>query len=69
MATITYLSGLIAPAAMGWVAGALSYPAAFAMVALAAAAMAALAGTLRRPGGSPAVGPRRPSRPLRQPTG
>ncbi len=69
VATITYLSGLIAPAAMGWVAGALSYPAAFAMVALAAAAMAALAGTLRRPGGSPAVGPRRPSRPLRQPTG
>lgn len=32
VATITYLSGLIAPAVTGWAAGGLSYPAAFAMI-------------------------------------
>lgn len=32
MATITYLSGLVAPAVTGWVAGGLSYPAAFAVI-------------------------------------
>lgn len=47
VATITYLSGLIAPAATGWVAAALSYPAAFAMLTAFAAAMALLAGVLR----------------------
>ena len=65
VATITYLSGLIAPAAMGWVAGAVSYPAAFAMVVLVGVAMAVLAGTLRR-GGSPGAGPRRDIRPQRR---
>ncbi|MEV5498813.1 MFS transporter [Nonomuraea fuscirosea] len=32
VATITYLSGLVAPAVTGWVAGGLSYPAAFAVI-------------------------------------
>ena len=47
VATITYLSGLIAPAATGWTAGALSYPAAFCLVTVMAALMALLAGALR----------------------
>ncbi|MFC5831090.1 MFS transporter [Nonomuraea insulae] len=32
MATMTYLSGLVAPAVTGWVAGGLSYPAAFGVI-------------------------------------
>jgi MFS family permease len=47
VATITYLSGLVAPAATGWIAGALSYPAAFALVTVMAAMMAVLAGAVR----------------------
>ena len=47
VATITYLSGLVAPAVTGWTAGALSYPAAFAMITAFAAAMALPAGALR----------------------
>lgn len=47
VATITYMSGLIAPAVTGWAAGAVSYPAAFALVAVFAAAMALQAGALR----------------------
>ncbi|WP_214326560.1 MFS transporter [Nonomuraea sediminis] len=47
VATITYLSGLIAPAVTGWVAGGLSYPAAFAMITGVAALLALLAPVLR----------------------
>ena len=47
VATITYLSGLIAPAAIGWTAGAFSYPAAFGLITAMAALMALLAGALR----------------------
>ena len=47
VATITYMSGLIAPAAIGWTAGAAGYPAAFALITVAAAALALLAGALR----------------------
>lgn len=47
VATITYMSGLIAPAAIGWTAGAAGYPAAFALITAAAAALAVLAGALR----------------------
>lgn len=47
VATITYLSGLVAPAVTGWTAGAVSYPAAFALITAFAAAMALLAGALR----------------------
>ncbi|GAA2769899.1 hypothetical protein GCM10020219_042440 [Nonomuraea dietziae] len=49
VATITYLSGLIAPAVTGWAAGALSYPAAFAMITAIVAVMTLLAGALRPP--------------------
>ncbi|MEU4547420.1 MFS transporter [Nonomuraea dietziae] len=54
VATITYLSGLIAPAVTGWAAGALSYPAAFAMITAIVAVMTLLAGALRprRPAGT-----------------
>ncbi|MBW8482821.1 MFS transporter [Actinomadura parmotrematis] len=61
VATITYLSGLLAPAVTGWIAGAASYPAAFAVVTALAAAMALLASVLRPPaaagtsGGGPVV--------------
>ncbi|GAA4069229.1 MFS transporter [Nonomuraea soli] len=47
VATITYLSGLTAPAITGWAAGAFSYPAAFTLVAVILVAMSALAGALR----------------------
>lgn len=47
VATITYLSGLIAPAVTGWVAGGLSYPAAFAMITGVAVLLALLAPVLR----------------------
>lgn len=58
VATITYLSGLIAPAAIGWTAGAAGYPAAFALITVSAAALAVLAGALRtRPDHAPASAP------------
>ncbi|MBS2533092.1 MFS transporter [Catenulispora sp. NF23] len=58
VATITYLSGLIAPAAIGWTAGAAGYPAAFALITVSAAALAVLAGALRtRPDRAPASAP------------
>ncbi|WP_030173890.1 MFS transporter [Spirillospora albida] len=47
VATINYLSVLAAPAVTGWVAGALSYPAAFAMITCMAAGMPLAAGALR----------------------
>ncbi|GAA4241261.1 MFS transporter [Actinomadura meridiana] len=47
VATITYLSGLTAPAVTGWTAGALSYPAAFAMITGVVALMTLSAGALR----------------------
>lgn len=47
VATITYLSGLTAPAITGWTAGALSYPAAFAMITCVVAVMTLSAGALR----------------------
>lgn len=47
VATITYLSGLIAPAVTGWVAGGVSYPAAFAMITGVAVLMTLLAPVLR----------------------
>lgn len=51
VATITYLSGLTAPAITGWTAGALSYPAAFAMITCVVAVMTLSAGALRPRGG------------------
>ncbi|WP_396454285.1 MFS transporter [Actinomadura sp.] len=59
VATITYLSGLTAPAVTGWTAGALSYPAAFAMITCVVAVMTLAAGALRPRGagrGAPAPG-------------
>lgn len=54
VATITYMSGLIAPAAIGWTAGAAGYPAAFAVITVSAASLTALAGALRpTPQGAP----------------
>jgi MFS family permease len=50
VATITYLSGLTAPAVTGWTAGALSYRAAFAMITCVVAVMTLSAGALRPPG-------------------
>ncbi|QKW35827.1 MFS transporter [Actinomadura sp. NAK00032] len=47
VATITYLSGLTAPAVTGWTAGALSYRAAFAMITCVVAVMTLSAGALR----------------------
>ncbi|MER6811903.1 MFS transporter [Spirillospora sp. NPDC000708] len=47
VATITYLSGLTAPAVTGWAAGALSYPAAFALITCICAPTVLLAGALR----------------------
>lgn len=47
VATITYLSGLTAPAVTGWTAGALSYPAAFALITCICAPTVLLAGALR----------------------
>jgi MFS transporter len=47
VATITYMSGLIAPAAIGWTAGVAGYPAAFALITVAAAALVVMAGALR----------------------
>ncbi|NUS08804.1 MAG: MFS transporter, partial [Nonomuraea sp.] len=47
IATITYLSGLVAPAVVGWVAGGLSYPVAFALITCVAVALTLLAPVLR----------------------
>ncbi|MFG6191016.1 MFS transporter [Nonomuraea sp. JJY05] len=47
VATITYLSGLIAPAVTGWVAGALGYPAAFALITCVVVLLTLLAPVLR----------------------
>jgi MFS family permease len=47
VATITYLSGLIAPAVTGWVAGALNYPTAFALITGVIALLTLLAPVLR----------------------
>ncbi|MFI6734309.1 MFS transporter [Nonomuraea sp. NPDC050451] len=47
VATITYLSGLIAPAVTGWVAGALSYPAAFALITCVVVLLTVLAPVVR----------------------
>lgn len=47
VATITYLSGLIAPAITGWTAGALSYPAAFVLITAMVVVMAILAKALQ----------------------
>lgn len=53
VATITYLSGLTAPAVTGWTAGALSYPAAFALITCVAGVMSVTAGALAPRGGDP----------------
>ncbi|MEU7895868.1 MFS transporter [Nonomuraea sp. NPDC049152] len=47
VATITYLSGLTAPAITGWVAGGISYPAAFAMITGVAVLMVLLSAAMR----------------------
>ncbi|WP_188194516.1 MFS transporter [Nonomuraea sp. SYSU D8015] len=47
VATITYLSGLIAPAVTGWVAGALNYPTAFALITAVVVLLPLLAPALR----------------------
>ncbi|MFE3451610.1 MFS transporter [Nonomuraea sp. NPDC059194] len=47
VATITYLSGLTAPAVTGWVAGGISYPAAFGMITGVAVLMVLLATAMR----------------------
>ncbi|MEV4177313.1 MFS transporter [Nonomuraea sp. NPDC049709] len=47
VATITYLSGMIAPAVTGWVAGGLSYPAAFALITGVVVVLTLLAQVLR----------------------
>uniref|UniRef100_UPI003F49A7FB MFS transporter n=1 Tax=Nonomuraea bangladeshensis TaxID=404385 RepID=UPI003F49A7FB len=56
VATITYLSGLIAPAVTGWVAGALSYPAAFALITCVVVLLTLLAPVLRPSRTSPSQG-------------
>ncbi|MFC7646505.1 hypothetical protein ACFQX6_42445 [Streptosporangium lutulentum] len=55
IATITYLSGLTAPAVTGWVAGGVSYPAAFAMITGVMVLLTLLAPVLRP---APAAAPR-----------
>jgi MFS family permease len=63
VATITYLSGLTAPAVTGWAAGALSYPAAFALITCICAPAVLLAGALRP---RPARLPEAAERPVRE---
>ncbi|MGP4094888.1 MFS transporter [Nonomuraea sp. KM90] len=55
VATITYLSGMIAPAVTGWVAGGLSYPAAFALITGVVVVLTLLAQVLRPSGGGGGV--------------
>jgi MFS family permease len=57
VATITYLSGLTAPAITGWTAGALSYPAAFALITCVVAVMTVTAGALDARGGGATARP------------
>ncbi|MEV6865544.1 MFS transporter [Streptosporangium subroseum] len=57
IATITYLSGLTAPAVTGWVAGGLSYPAAFAMVTGVMVLLTLLAPVLRPAPAGPHAAP------------
>ncbi|MEV0198169.1 MFS transporter [Nonomuraea sp. NPDC050691] len=47
VASITYLSGLTAPAVTGWIAGAVSYPVAFAVITAVVAPVTLLAPALR----------------------
>ncbi|NVI87345.1 MFS transporter [Actinomadura sp. BRA 177] len=61
VATITYLSGLTAPAVTGWTAGALSYPAAFAMITCVVAVMTLTAGALRPRDTAPGAPTSKPS--------
>ncbi|RVX37948.1 fucose permease [Nonomuraea polychroma] len=49
VATITYLSGMIAPAVTGWLADTLGYPAAFALITGVIVLLPLLAPALRRP--------------------
>ncbi|MFI6789188.1 MFS transporter [Nonomuraea sp. NPDC050383] len=48
VATITYMSGLVAPAVTGWIAGGVSYPAAFAVITAVVVPVTFLAPVLRR---------------------
>ncbi|MEV0384232.1 MFS transporter [Nonomuraea sp. NPDC050643] len=57
VATITYLSGLVAPAVTGWVAGGLSYPAAFAVITAVVVLLTLLAPALRPSAGTSALTP------------
>ncbi|WP_344480734.1 MFS transporter [Nonomuraea monospora] len=50
VATITYMSGMIAPPITGWLAGSLSYPAAFTMITCVVAVMTLLARVVRPSG-------------------
>ncbi|UBU15482.1 MFS transporter [Nonomuraea gerenzanensis] len=54
VATITYMSGMIAPPVTGWLAGTLSYPAAFMMITCVVATMTLLARVVRPSGGGAA---------------
>ncbi|MUN42205.1 MFS transporter [Actinomadura litoris] len=56
VATITYLSGLTAPAVTGWTAGAFSYPAAFTMITCIVAMITVTAGALRPRTGTAGAG-------------
>ncbi|NRQ36132.1 MFS transporter [Nonomuraea sp. NN258] len=47
VATITYLSGLVAPAVTGWVAGVTAWPVAFGVIGVITLTMGFLSGTLR----------------------
>ncbi|MFD0327702.1 MFS transporter [Streptacidiphilus monticola] len=47
VATLTYAASLVSPGVIGWIAGALSYPAAFGLITAFALAMVPLAGRLR----------------------
>ncbi|GAA4990543.1 MFS family permease [Nonomuraea thailandensis] len=53
VATITYMSGMIAPPVTGWLAGTLSYPAAFTVITGVVVAMTLLARVVRPSGGTP----------------
>ncbi|TYB61435.1 MFS transporter [Nonomuraea sp. PA05] len=54
VATITYLSGMVAPPITGWLADGLSYPAAFAMITGVMVVMTLLARVVRHSGGASA---------------
>ncbi|GAA3603578.1 MFS transporter [Nonomuraea rosea] len=63
VATITYLSGMVAPAVTGWVAGGLSYPAAFAMITGVMVILTLLAQALRPSAGASPQAPLAPEEP------